>query len=222
MVLQETGAQKNTPLSPAVRSSLEQSFDLFMKYSRPSAIFKTVSKNEFDNIFKGEGLNEEDTPISDIYKKATYLALYAVTLGAEISDQISNLTEENDYAGSYFLNTIASIAADTASQNMNEIVKESVNLPEKDTLLGYSPGYCGWHLSGQKRLFDVLDPGQIGITLNGSFHMSPIKSVTGALIGGPGEIHVFSPDYLFCKLCRTMSCTGRFKKAREHLKSTSL
>ena len=78
-------------------------------------------------------------------------------------------------------------------------------------VLRYSPGYCGWHISGQRRLFDYLDPGQIGITLRESFLMDPLKSVSGVLIAGPREIHRFTDDYDFCDQCDTRGCRQRLR-----------
>ncbi len=75
--------------------------------------------------------------------------------------------------------------------------------------VSYSPGYCGWHISGQKKLFSVLKPDSIGINLNNSFLMQPIKSVSGMIIGNDAQNHMIKPQYDFCKRCRTHSCLER-------------
>ena len=62
-------------------------------------------------------------------------------------------------------------------------------------VLRYSPGYCGWHISGQRRLFAHLRPERIGITLHDSYLMEPLKSVSGVLIAGAKEIHAFADTY---------------------------
>ncbi|MFH1765721.1 MAG: vitamin B12 dependent-methionine synthase activation domain-containing protein, partial [Gemmatimonadota bacterium] len=76
-------------------------------------------------------------------------------------------------------------------------------------VLPYSPGYCGWHITGQKELFAFLDPQQIGISLNASCLMSPIKSVSGVLVVGHPEIHDFENDFDFCFDCATWECRSR-------------
>jgi hypothetical protein len=75
--------------------------------------------------------------------------------------------------------------------------------------LAYSPGYCGWHVSGQGRLFARLRPEEIGVTLNASFLMQPLKSISGVLVRGPGRIHRFAPDYPFCADCAGQPCRAR-------------
>ena len=69
-------------------------------------------------------------------------------------------------------------------------------------VLPYSPGYCGWHISGQRKLFDRACPASIGVTLRDSFLMEPLKSVSGVLLAGPREIHEFAADYPVCRRVR--------------------
>jgi hypothetical protein len=76
-------------------------------------------------------------------------------------------------------------------------------------VLAYSPGYCGWHVSGQRALFAFLDPGEIGVTLNASCLMEPLKSVSGVLVAGPARIHRFAPAFPFCPECREKPCHER-------------
>ena len=45
--------------------------------------------------------------------------------------------------------------------------------------LPYSPGYCGWDIREQQKLFSLFPPQPCGITLSDSFLMSPVKSVSG-------------------------------------------
>src|SRR5450759_3682893 len=76
-------------------------------------------------------------------------------------------------------------------------------------VLAYSPGYCGWHVSGQRALFGFLRPEEIGITLNWSCLMQPLKSISGVLVVGPGHIHRFHPTYSFCERCQEKQCRDR-------------
>ena len=82
-------------------------------------------------------------------------------------------------------------------------------------MLPYSPGYCGWHVSGQGRLFGALCPEEIGIRLNASFLMQPLKSVSGVLVAGAPEIHDFDDDFDFCAECTTRECRVRIARALE-------
>jgi hypothetical protein len=81
--------------------------------------------------------------------------------------------------------------------------------------LRYSPGYCGWHLSGQRALFAALQPEEIGITLRESMLMVPLKSMSGVIVAGLPAIHAFADDYPFCGECRTRGCRERIARVRQ-------
>ena len=78
--------------------------------------------------------------------------------------------------------------------------------------LSYSPGYCGWNIDAQKKLFSFLKPQQIGISLNESCLMTPLKSVTGVLVYGNKSIHQFDNSFSFCFNCKVQSCIERIER----------
>ena len=61
-----------------------------------------------------------------------------------------------------------------------------------------------------------LPAGEIGVTLNDSCLMSPLKSVSGVLVAGLGEAHRFRPDFPFCDDCRTHECGRRMASVLGH------
>jgi cobalamin-dependent methionine synthase I len=136
-----------------------------------------------------------------------------VTLGNALSQEISDLFAANDPALASMLDGIASERADTAATLLGRHFLDTLIRSEQvdpDTrVLGYSPGYCGWHVTGQRRLFAFLRPERIGITLNSSCLMHPLKSVSGVLVAGAGEIHQFESEFDFCDSCATHECRAR-------------
>ena len=203
-------------LSEESRFNLSRAFDLFDLTAEPLGLFKEIDKNTFNEIFEGEGENEKDNPIEQIYKQAEYLALFAFTLGERISVNIQKLFDENEFPLGFMLDTVASVGADNGSGVLESLFHKSI-MEQKSAIsdisvLGYSPGYCGWHVSGQQKLFKYLHPERIDISLGESSLMTPIKSVSGVLIGGKKSIHIFKPKYHFCKNCKTHSCVPRIKE----------
>jgi hypothetical protein len=189
---------------------------MFTTLANPVSIVAKVGMEEFEDIYLGEGNNEKDNVLMHVYPRAENLELFALTIGEEVSTKIELLFHENEYPLGYMLDLIASIAADNAAVIMEKINLEKLrieNLVNEHThVLGYSPGYCGWHISGQKKLFAHLNPGKIGISLNANYLMTPLKSVSGVLVAGNKEIHLFKPSYTFCKSCKTHSCLQRMKE----------
>ena len=185
--------------------NLELSLELLKEKSNPTAIVKECSKSDFNNIYKGEGDNAADSPLPNIIKKAEKLHLFAVTIGEHITEEINKYFDQNEFPIGSFIDSGASLTAD----NIVGILEN--RLANELTTLAYSPGYCGWHVSGQRKLFQFLKPEQIGITLNNSCLMTPLKSVSGVLVSGPGNIHIFDNNYSFCEECTTYSCKIRMK-----------
>jgi hypothetical protein len=195
---------------------LSESLQLFTSLANPVNIVTKIGLDEFSEIYHGEGQNEEDNVLMHIYPRAENLELFALTLGEKVSTKIEDLFQENEYPTGYMLDSIASIAADKAAEILQdktlEILKKENLAGEATRVLSYSPGYCGWHISGQKKLFKYLEPGKIGISLTASYLMTPIKSVSGVLVAGSDEIHRFTPNYPFCKSCLTHSCLQRMRE----------
>ena len=212
-VLQEQGVDNSHSISPAIRNLVIKAMDSFDTTANPVAIMEKLSVADFAGIFPGEGQNDPEAPLKDIFPRADRMALFALTIGLEISSTIENLLSGNDIALGYTLDTVASLAADNAVGLLENLFSDRLLTDSKMNgdywVLGYSPGYCGWHISGQKKLFQHLKPDLIGITLNDSYLMQPLKSVTGVLVAGDREIHRFKPNFTFCQACRTKSCHAR-------------
>ncbi|NQT96768.1 MAG: hypothetical protein HQ562_03410 [Candidatus Marinimicrobia bacterium] len=214
-VLQEQGVDKSHSISPAVRDLVIRAMDSFSATANPVAIMEELSVVDFAGIYHGEGQNDSEASLKDIFPRADRMALFALTIGLEISNTIENLLSGNDIALGYTLDTVASLAADNAAGLLGNLFSDRLLYDSKmngdNWVLGYSPGYCGWHISGQKKLFQHLKPYLIGISLNDSYLMQPLKSVTGVLIAGNKEIHRFKPNFTFCRACRTKSCHARLR-----------
>jgi hypothetical protein len=73
----------------------------------------------------------------------------------------------------------------------------------------YCPGHCGWHISGQEKLFEIVHPEEIGTDLRANHAMYPLKSISGVLVAGDMDIHRFKPKFSFCKDCKEHKCVER-------------
>jgi hypothetical protein len=204
--------------APARLSRLfDQAMDEFDRLATPRGLMREVPVEEFGEIYHGAGRNSPATPMDEIYPKAQRLALFAATVGDGPSDQIGILFKRGEPALGYALDVIASEAtnmlADRLALRFLAMLRQRYGHNAETRVLPYSPGYCGWHVSGQRKLFESLHPGKIGITLSDSFLMRPLKSVSGVLVAGPGDVHRFRPVYPFCEDCTTHECRGRMASA---------
>ncbi len=206
-------ARSGSPAVEAVQSIIDRSREVFIDGAQPRGLYELLAINDFDQIFRGQGDNDDDTPLENVVDEAVSLALFAVTLGVQISERISALFDAGELAEGYILDQVASFAAE-------ELADIAAHRFQTDSarndlaVLPYSPGYCGWFVSGQKALFAHLRPDEIGISLNDSCLMHPTKSVSGVLVLAPVEAHEFSPAFPCCVTCTTLACQERAASLR--------
>jgi hypothetical protein len=187
--------------------------DVFLGLCRPRGIISELSTSEFAEIYRGEGLNEKRTPLDEIFKDADHLALFAVTLGQEVTDKINELFEKNEFALGSMLDSAASVGSEKAAEMLQNhhlrLLSDRGKVTSDKAAMRFSPGYCGWHMSGQKKLFEFLRPEEIGIRLLDSFLMKPLKSISGVIVVGDKNIFASEDSYPFCSECKTRSCRDR-------------
>lgn len=175
----------------------------------PAGVLAAVDPEEFAAIYDGQGFNASSSPLPLIYPRAEKLSLFTVTCGQGVCDRIGDLFQANDYPLGAALDAGASLAADQAAQIAQDRFAATVD--ERLGVLRYSPGYCGWHVSGQKALFERLGSLSAGVALSDSFLMRPLKSVSGVIVSGPPNIHLFANDYPFCSTCTGNECRDRIQ-----------
>jgi hypothetical protein len=209
------GIPPGQTVPPHIEELYTTAVELLLEAAEPVAVVSEISRDDFGTVFQGEGSNEPRTPVGDVFPLASDLFLFAVTLGEPVSDVIRRCFETNEFAAGSMVDAAASVAADTAADVIERRIAEQLRADGRATpdtgVLRYSPGYCGWHVSGQRKLFDYLDPGKIGLTLGASYLMQPLKSVSGVVIAAPKKVHSFAPSYDFCRQCETRSCRERIR-----------
>jgi hypothetical protein len=203
-------AGDESPAAPQVHSVIERARELFTGTARPRALLETITTADFEVVYLGDSGNDENTPLEQVLEDAVSLALFAVTLGEEISDRITGLFNAGELAEGYILDQVASFAADELARITGQRYQAAcASVDDMTAVLPYSPGYCGWNVTGQRALFAHLEPAELGITLNESCLMHPVKSVSGILVLAPIEAHEFNPAFPCCATCITLDCQER-------------
>lgn len=210
-VLARQGMPPGATVRDKVAALAERSLGILAAEAQPRCVLSRISLDEFGQVFRGEGRNDDAAPLQAIYPRAHRLAVFALTLGQPLSETIEDAFRRNEFALGAMLDSVASLAVENAVgllERRSEEVRDR-NDAGGGVTLSYSPGYCGWHLTAQKALFRHLNPQQIGITLNDSCLMTPMKSATGVLVHGARDIHDFDIGFSFCRACKGHSCLER-------------
>ena len=212
-VLESQGMKGRKNLPPRILKLLDSALDLFKQFAEPRGILQEWAVSDYRIIYDGNGLNAPEGPIPLIVPQADALAIFAATLGEPLIAKGSELFAQGEAALGYMLDAVNSSGAERLGKLMADRFMEFLPAEMRQTkqlkAQYYSPGHCGWHLSGQAKLFEALRPEEIGVRLNASYVMLPIKSISGFLVVGKLPIHRFRPEFSFCKACKEHKCVKR-------------
>lgn len=143
---------------------------------------------------------------------ATLFLIFTATVGEEFDLWMEQLKREGDMLKVYIADAIGSALVEKVADLMEADLQSRLDSVDLHHTLRFSPGYCGWHLSGQKELFSLFPSSTpCGIRLTESCLMLPIKSVSG-VIGVGKEV---KPQQYSCGLCDYAMCYKR----RQHAKN---
>ena len=210
-VLSAQGLPEGDALAPRLHRLLDQAMSTAAALVEPRAVCEELSAERFACVLAPLDIPPEGLVVGQVYPRAQGLALFVATLGEPLPARIRQLFDEDALAEAWMLDAVASAGADLLADRLAERYRQALVARgmSHSRVLPYSPGYCGWPTRGQRPLFDALRPEEIGVTLNDSCLMSPIKTVSGVLVAGPGEIHKFRPNFPFCDECQTHECGRR-------------
>ena len=210
-VLAAQGLPEGDALAPRLHRLLDEAMRTAAALVEPRAVCEELSGERFASVLAPLAIPGDDLVVGRVYPRAEALALFVATLGKALPARIRQLFAEDALAEGWMLDAVASAGADLLADRLAERYRQALVARGMNgaRVLPYSPGYCGWPTRGQRPLFDALRPEEIGVTLNDSCLMSPIKTVSGVLVAGPGEAHKFRPDFPFCADCQTHECGRR-------------
>lgn len=143
--------------------------------------------------------------ISSLLEGAEYFALFAATAGMAFHNYQEALKAENDILKSFIVDTIGTCIVEKTGDYLERLLEKEIGDARHTNR--FSPGYCGWHLSGQKELFALLGGNPCDIQLSDVFLMTPIKSISG-VIGIGREVN---EKKYGCQYCELETC---YKKKR--------
>lgn len=143
-------------------------------------------------------------------RKSNEIAVFLCTAGPKIGEYARTLINEKDFLRGYIFDIAGSEIVEAAADKMQEVLNLHMQRANKKITNRYSPGYCGWHVSEQHKLFSLVPENFCGITLNQSALMQPIKSVSGFI--GIGDSVKFNP--YTCNICDMENCMYRNHKTR--------
>lgn len=143
-------------------------------------------------------------------KAADGAVLFICTAGPTVSELSRNSMKEGDLLRGYIYDVIGSEVVEKAADMLQDELKEKMLLTGRHITNRFSPGYCGWDVAEQHKLFSFFNDNFCGITLTDSALMNPVKSVSGVI--GIGKNVRYAPYQ--CRLCDDRNCIYRSRKSQ--------
>jgi hypothetical protein len=199
--------------SSLVTSLIDEILEESASISNIKAQYSVFDEVEFDEPGKSLRIKNTDFAIKNIVytqlKRSDSIAIFLCTAGEDIGAKSKKAMLEKDFLRGYIYDVVGSEIVEASADIMQEELKESMADSGKKITNRYSPGYCGWDVAEQHKLFALIPENFCGIKLTQSALMDPVKSVSGIIgIGKSVKYNQYT-----CRMCEMDDCL--YRKARE-------
>ncbi|MCF8011109.1 MAG: hypothetical protein K9L17_06530 [Clostridiales bacterium] len=153
----------------------------------------------------------ESKILSSFIQGADYAAISFLTLGPELENQTDVYMKEGKYIDAYMLDGIGTVCLQKIGNQAYDTIVNQASLMGLKCSSPISPGQAGWNVDEQRKIFNILTPEKLSITLTASNLLMPKKSVSFVL--GTGKN--LSSTKKACDFCPfNQTCPG--KKVRDY------
>ena len=192
---------------PSYAEFLQKEIAYLDGISKVKGAYVVVSPSSVENpiVTINEQVFSVGKQVAGYYKNMEKAALFVCTAGSEVSLRSKELFDRGDLVEGYLVDVLGTVMVEKAMDKVQELLK--VECKEKGWKITnrYSPGYCDWNVSEQKKLFSFLPDNICGIQLSESCLMHPVKSVSGVIgIGKKVNFHKHE-----CHKCGSVNCLYR-------------
>jgi len=146
--------------------------------------------------------------VIQLFENAEYLLLAIVTIGPKLEQSIKKQFEQNQYLRAMVKDAVGTVAVKTAGQWLNHYIEERSLQEEFELSRYFEPGSGDWDIQEQQKIFQILKPEKIGVTLNSSYMMQPAKSLSWIRGMGHNLIHSYRDEFS-CQYCLLENCLFR-------------
>lgn len=190
--------------SPKLLELTKQAIEIGACYLRPQAIYDCykVTSYKHNKIMLNNNQFLEGELIGNVLSKADKVVIVVCTMGDQISKFVNELFPKKP-ALAMAVEGMAASATELLGTKMCEIIEEMAKAEGLLTSVPLNPGMVGWTVrEGQPQIFQCLDTSPIGVTLESTGLMKPLKSLSMVIGIGKNIISGGSPcDY--CNLKNT-------------------
>ncbi len=192
-----------------VLESLESIIQTIPSILKLQSGFKIFDSKKIKLLSKGFTIEDQTfdcgTIIQSNLKNSDTIVFIISTLGNELETLSKIYMDSNDILNGYLIDKIGSELVETLADKTEIYLQEFIEPYELKMTNRYSPGYCGWNVSDQQKLFSLLPDKFCNVSLNEDSLMIPIKSISAVI--GIGK-NVERKNYQ-CSICEIEFCYKR-------------
>lgn len=167
-------------------------------------VFRKIDSEQEPVIF--EFPRQQEPPnlcLADYFKSVSsgekdVIALTLVTMGAEAARESARLFNADQYQEYLYWHGFSVVCAEALAEYWHQVIRREMGISSRDSLeikklfggayqgARYSPGYPSCpNLSDQKKIFAILEPESIGVTLTDELQMVPEQSTSAFVVHHP-------------------------------------
>jgi len=205
------GGVEYNNISRLTRLKIDKLEPVFKELVDPSLYHQNTEINSVEKgaVYLEEGPELKSPKLSKTLKNCKEMVCYIATIGGDIEDEINRLMDKRHLAEAYILDAMASVAADNMVATFHQRMKGVYKNQRKQITLCFSPGYCDWPVTDQKKLFGIFDSNELEVELTDSCFMQPRKSISGVFGIKPSDANSKEQSYNPCLECNRHSCSAR-------------
>ena len=170
-------------------------------------------------VYLQGGPNFKSPMLTKVMKNCEDVICFVATIGSGLEEEVARLTDENRLSSAYILDSMGSTVTEVMVDRFHKSMEKRYKAKGKGVTLRFSPGYCDWPITEQKKLFRALDLNRMDIKLTDTCLMRPRKSVSGIFgILSSSNITPYNP----CTECKKRDCLTRRMASQSTIASVSL
>jgi hypothetical protein len=178
---------------------------------QPSVYYcvKTIESVGQGTVYLGGGLQLRSRNLSKTLRLCEEAVCFIATIGRRIDRVTKRCMDLHRYADASIVDAMASVAIENVVEQFQQGMAAHYRAQGKAVSLRFSPGYCDWGLTDQKKIFGLFDLDQVDVELLESCFILPRKSIMG-IFGICRVTHgVSNCSYNPCTDCPKLDCETR-------------
>jgi hypothetical protein len=201
--------QASAPVVAAIQHLFRGSQDLW-SIQGGCVVYPSITLDRRRHSVDIQGLNfDVGKVVAGQLTDAKAMAVFVCTAGSGIEQLSRQQMSSGDPVTGFIADTLGSLVVENAMDQVQARLAAAAKDRGLEISERYSPGYCGWQVDEQQKLFRLLPDGFCGVRLTDSSLMQPIKSVSGFI--GLGARVTRQPYN--CRFCDIGDCLYRKRRS---------